>query len=126
VGGNSVVMITGSEIESGFGFSVTPSAAQILSVLPAGCSSVSGVVSCNGVALAPTALPWQVMQLQTATLNLVGQGTHWLQGETTVSFGSGVAVDQLTVTSPTTATVEITVLSGTPLGFAAVASRAQA
>jgi hypothetical protein len=39
-------------------------------------------------------------------------------GETSVSFGPGVIVDQLTVTSPTTATVQITVLSSSPVGFA--------
>jgi hypothetical protein len=118
VGGNSVVMITGSEIESGAGFTVTPSAAQILSILPPGCSVINSVLTCNGVSLPSGSLPWQVMQLQTSTLNIVGQDTHWLQGETSVSFGSGVAVDSLTVTSPTTATVQITVLSGSPVGYA--------
>ncbi len=49
-----------------------------------------------------------VAQLQTATLNIVGVGTHWLQGETTLSFGGGVNDDSLTVTSPTTAQVQIT------------------
>jgi len=37
-----------------------------------------------------------------------------------MSFGSGVAVDQLTITSPTTATVQITVLSSAPVGFASL------
>ena len=89
VGGNSVVMITGAEIESGAGFSVTPSAAEIVSVLPPGCAAVAGTLTCNGVSIPGATLPWQVMQLQTSTLNLVGVGTHWLQGETSVSFGSG-------------------------------------
>ncbi len=120
VGGNSVVMITGSEIESNFAFSVTPGAAEIVSVLPPGCSAVNSALTCNGVAVPAATLPWQVMQLQTTTLNLVGLGTHWLQGETSVSFGPNVSVDSLTVTSPTTATVQITVLSGSPVGYAAL------
>jgi len=60
--------------------------------------------------------------LQTTTLNIVGVGTHWLQGETTLSFGPGVVVDQLTVTDPLHATVQITVLSSAPVGFAALTS----
>ena len=47
-------------------------------------------------------------------------GTHWLQGETKASFGAGVATDSLTITSPTTATAQITVLSTSPVGFAAL------
>lgn len=116
LGGNSVIMITGSEIDSGTGFSVTPSAAQIVSVGPAVPCDPNFAPYCAG----GTAGPWQVAQLRTTTLNIVGQGTHWLQGETTVSFGAGVAIDQLTVTSPTTATVEITVLSSAPVGFASL------
>ena len=61
-----------------------------------------------------------VAQLQTATLNIVGVGTHWRQGETTVSFGPGVVADPLTVNSPTTAQVQITVLSSSPVGYAAL------
>jgi hypothetical protein len=117
VGGNSVIMITGSEIDSGTGFSVTPSAAEILSVGPAvscqGGFTVAGIPGCGG----PSSGPWVVAQLQTTTLNIVGVGTHWLQGETTMSFGPGVNIDLLTVSSPTTAQVQITVLSSSPIGF---------
>jgi hypothetical protein len=117
VGGNSVIMLTGTEIVSGTGFSVTPNAAYIASVGPP-------VQNCNGEFVAycsgSQSGVWVVSQLQTSTLSIVGVGTHWLQGETTVSFGPGVVVDQLTVTSPTTATVQITVLSNSPVGFAAL------
>jgi hypothetical protein len=116
VGGNSVIMITGSEIVSGTGFSVTPSAAEIVSVSPAIACNGLFVTYCGGGGSGSA--PWVVSQLQTATLNIVGVGTHWLQGETTVSFGPGVVVDLLTVTSPLTATVQITVLSSAPVGFA--------
>ncbi|HEY1902662.1 MAG TPA: Ig-like domain-containing protein [Terracidiphilus sp.] len=118
IGGNTVVMITGTEIESGSGFSVTPSAAYIQSVGPAvactGNFTLAGIPGCG----TGSSAPWVVAQLQTTSLNIVGVGTHWLQGETAVSFGSGVIVDQLAVTSPTTATVQITVLSAAPVGFA--------
>ncbi len=116
VGGNSVIMITGSEIVSGTGFSVTPSAAEIVSVSPAIACNGNFVTYCGGSGSGGT--PWVVSQLQTATLNIAGVGTHWLQGETTVSFGPGVVVDSLTVTSALTATVQITVLSSAPVGFA--------
>ncbi|MGP8225142.1 MAG: choice-of-anchor D domain-containing protein, partial [Terracidiphilus sp.] len=120
VGGNSVIMFTGSELVSGTGFSVTPGASLIYSVGPVGCNAnaitiadVCGVSNGAGT-------PYVVTQLQTATLNIVGVGTHWLQGETTASFGAGVATDSLTITSPTTATAQITVLSTSPVGFAAL------
>ena len=120
VGGNSVIMFTGSQIVSGTGFSVTPGASLIYSVGPVGCNAnaitiadVCGVSNGAGT-------PYVVTQLQTATLNIVGVGTHWLQGETTASFGAGVATDSLTITSPTTATAQITVLSTSPVGFAAL------
>jgi hypothetical protein len=120
VGPNSVIMITGSEVVSGAGFSVTPSAAEIISVAPAvqNCGT-SNVADFCGVSPTSTT-PYVVSQLQTATLNIGGVGTHWLQGETSVSFGPGVVIDSLNVTSPTAATVKITVLSTAPVGFAAL------
>jgi len=106
---------------SGSGFSVTPSASSIQSVEPNfTCptnynADVAGFNCSNGGA--PTGVP-VVAQLQTVTLNIVGVGTHWLQGGTTMNFGSGVVTDQLTVSSPTTAQVQITILSSAPVGFA--------
>jgi hypothetical protein len=123
VGSNSVIMITGSEIDSGTGFSVTPSAALIQSVEPNFiCSAdlapgVSDVCSTPGAP--PTGVP-VVAQLQTVTLNIVGVGTHWLQGGTTISFGPGVSIDSLNVSSATQAQAQITVLSTAPVGFAAL------
>ncbi len=120
VGGNSVIMITGSEYVSGTGFSVTPSAAEIVSVKPNFvCQDRPGVTlspACTNGGGAPAGIPI-VSQLQTSILNIVGVGTHWLQGETTVSFGPNVVVDQLAVSSPTIAQVQITVLSSSPVGF---------
>jgi len=122
VGGNSVTMITGSEIEGGTGFSVTPSGAEIIRVGPS-------VAKCSGnfIAVAPgcggsASGVWVVSQTQTSTLSITGVATHWLQGETTMSFGSGVIVDSLTINSPTTATAQITVLSSSPVGYASLTS----
>jgi hypothetical protein len=87
VGGNTVTLITGTEIESGAGFSVTPGAASILSVEPDFTCPPQALTSANfqcSIGGSPTSVP-VVAQLQTITLNIVGVGTHWLQGATTLS-----------------------------------------
>jgi hypothetical protein len=121
VGGNSVIMFTGSQIISGTGFSVTPGASLIYSIGPTGCNA-NGIIFTEDVCGVSNGAgtPYVVTQLQTATLKIVGVGTHWLQGETIASFGSGVVTDSLTINSPTTATAQITVLSTSPVGFAAL------
>jgi hypothetical protein len=123
VGPNGVIMITGSEIDSGTGFSVTPSVALIQSVEPNFTCPVEpppGVANiCTTPGAPPTGVP-VVTQLQTVTLNIVGIGTHWLQGETTISFGPGVNIDALSVLDPTHAVAQITVLSTSPVGYAAL------
>ena len=120
VGGNTVVMYTGSQIVSGSGFSVIPSASYIQSVEPnfvCPSSFTNNIAGFNcSPGSAPTGVP-VVAQLQTVTLNIVGVGTHWLQGETTMNFGYGVVTDLLTVSSPTTAQAQITVLSVAAVGF---------
>ena len=126
LGGNTVVMYTGSEVVSGTDFSVTPGAASIYSVEPPipNCDPNGQFAAwCPGSASIRPAT-WVVSQLQTITLNLVGVGTHWLQGETAITFQTpdgnpdgGIHVDALTVTSPTTAQMQITVLSSAPIGF---------
>ena len=124
VGGNSVIMITplsagGFEYDSGVGFSVTPSAAYITDVaLPACANSTDTNFIANFCNNGSSNIVPVVAQLQTSVLNITGLGTHWLQGETTMSFGPGVNVDQLTINSPTSATAQITVLSTSPVGFA--------
>jgi hypothetical protein len=121
VGGNSVIMFTGSQIVSGTGFSVTPGASLIYSVGPNATCDANAVTFANFCGVSNGAgTPYVVSQLQTVVLNVVGVGTHWLQGETTLSFGPGVAIDSLTVSSPTRAQVQITVLSSSPVGFAAL------
>ncbi|MGD0911310.1 MAG: Ig-like domain-containing protein, partial [Terracidiphilus sp.] len=124
VGGNSVIMITpltggGFEYDSGVGFSVTPSAAYISDVsLPACATTTDANFIANFCNTGTAGIAPVVSQLQTSMLDVTGVGTHWLQGETTLSFGPGVVVDQLTINSPTSATVQITVLSSAPVGYA--------
>jgi hypothetical protein len=50
-------------------------------------------------------------------VTLTGQYTHFQQGVTTASFGSGIAVSQLTVNSPTSATAKINIDPSAALGF---------
>jgi hypothetical protein len=124
VGGNSVVMVTpltggGYEYDSGVGFSVTPSAAYITDVaLPSCANSTDNNFIADFCNNGTSNIVPVVSQLQTSWLNVTGLGTHWLQGETTLSFGPGVNIDQLTINGPMSATVQITVLSTAPVGFA--------
>jgi len=121
VGGNSVILFTGSEIVSGSGFSVSPGASLIYSVGPDATCDANALTIADFCGVSNGAgTPFVVSQLQTITLNVVGVGTHWLQGETSFSFGVGVAIDSLTVSSPTKAQVQITVLSTSPVGFVAL------
>jgi hypothetical protein len=127
VGGNSVVFITDTgagteEIDTGTGFSVTPSAASIATIQPNFTCVNTYAVDDNGQAnnCNPTFGIMVVAQLQTATLNISATGTHWLQGETIVDLGSNIHIDSLTVTSPTSATIQFTVLSTAPVGFASL------
>ena len=103
VGPNSSTAITtdGSEniveVATGQGFSVTSGAGS------ENISFQSG--------------PQIAAQSETLTLNLVGTGTHWLQGETTAVFDAGISADAVNVTDETHASIQITVLSTAALGF---------
>ena len=51
-------------------------------------------------------------------VTLAGQNTNFVNGTSVASFsGTGIVVNSTTVTSPTTATADITILPGTSLGF---------
>ncbi len=121
VGGNGIFMYTADTqtTDSGGGFSVTQGASEITGVVPDSqmCSAnVATYAAACGVSNG-AGTPFVISQMQTATLDVTGQGTHWLQGETQVSFGPGVAIDSLSVTDSTDLTVQITVLSTSPIGF---------
>jgi hypothetical protein len=55
-------------------------------------------------------------QAQTLSVTITGQNTHFVQGVTTVSFGNGITVNSLNVASATSATANITIGTGAPLG----------
>ena len=103
IGPNSSTAITTDtngnivEVATGQGFSVTAGAG-------------SGTLTFQ-------ASPQTAAQSETLTLTLVGTGTHWLQGETTAAFDSGISADAVTVTDETHAAIQITVLSTAGLGF---------
>jgi RHS repeat-associated protein len=53
---------------------------------------------------------------QNLTVNLTGQFTHWVQGTTVSSFGAGITVATLTISSPTTATAVLNIDPAASLG----------
>ncbi|SPE29772.1 hypothetical protein SBA6_1160008 [Candidatus Sulfopaludibacter sp. SbA6] len=53
---------------------------------------------------------------QNLSVALAGQLTNWIQGTTTASFGAGITVASLTVTSPASATAVINIDPGAATG----------
>ena len=93
LGGRGVTATTSTEVaHSIYGFAVTPSLAVVKSVTPN-----------------------TAKQRDTLDVDVVGENTHW-DGTTTFYFGSGISVTGQTVTSPTTATVTITLAPLAQLG----------
>src|SRR5262249_20424155 len=62
------------------------------------------------------ASPTSGTQGQTLSVALTGQGTNWIAGQTTASFGGEINVDSLSVTGPTSATAQITISGAAALG----------
>jgi hypothetical protein len=60
------------------------------------------------------------VQGSTETVTVTGSFTHFIAGVTTANFGSGINVGDVTVTSPTTATVPLAVTTAAPTGFETV------
>lgn len=56
----------------------------------------------------------------TLTIELTGQNTNFIDGTTMATFGSGINVDSVTVTGPTTAIVSITIAADADNGFRSV------
>jgi hypothetical protein len=61
--------------------------------------------------------PAQAAQGQTLSVVVTGTNTNFLQNVTAASFGPGVTVNSIAVTSPTSATVNITVSSSATTGL---------
>ncbi len=87
-GARTVTLTTGSEV-AGFtnGFTVVTTTAIISSLDPGGTSQGA----------------------QNLPVSITGQNTHWVQGASAASFGAGITVVSLTVTSATAATAVINV-----------------
>jgi hypothetical protein len=116
VGGSSVTMVTqlasgNEEVVSGPLFSVTQ-----------GVSSIDHMgLSCEQDYVAATNCQQHQLVLHqgdiTPLFNVFGTGTHWLAGETTLNFGSDIAVSQLIVKSPTWIQCQIAVAYTAAIGF---------
>lgn len=61
--------------------------------------------------------PASASQGTTVTVAVTGQGTHFEQGVTTANFGAGINAGNVTVTSPTQASLSLAVTTGATVGF---------
>ncbi len=106
-------MITGAEDVAGPLFSVTPGIANM--TFTPNCLNANGAGFANCTSTLVT-----VQQGGIVPFNVTGANTHFLQGETTMNFGPGIVVTQLTVNSPTSITGQIAVSYTAPIGFVQV------
>jgi Quinohemoprotein amine dehydrogenase, alpha subunit domain III len=67
-----------------------------------------------------SAAPFSGQPGQSLTVRLLGQYTHWVQGGTTVTFGEGITVNNVTVVDASTADADIVSAPLAPLGGRAV------
>jgi hypothetical protein len=89
------------------------------------CVTVQGEVACyqggfeveTGTSAITNVSPSSARQGETLNVVVTGLHTHFVQGQTTASFGAGIAVNgPVTVTNATQATVNITVQPGAATG----------
>jgi hypothetical protein len=96
VGGRTVQVVTGGEVAIiPNGFTVNAGTPVLTSIAPAG--GVQGQTIAN--------------------VALNGAFTHWAQGTTTATFGTGITVNSLTINSATSATASITIDALTTVGL---------
>jgi hypothetical protein len=95
-GCDAITLTTGSSEQETLAnqFCVTPGSAQLSKLSPS--SSAQGT---------------------TVTVAVTGQNTHFESGVTTANFGAGINAGNVTVTSPTQATVSLAVTTGATVGF---------
>lgn len=70
-----------------------------------------------GAAVVTDVNPGGAGQGQTLTVTVTGQNTHFTAGLTTADFGAGINVSNVTVTSPTSAQVDLAVTSSAANGY---------
>ncbi|MCI0339247.1 MAG: hypothetical protein L0226_16875, partial [Acidobacteria bacterium] len=84
--------------------------AQVISPIP----YVTITITANQASLSLS--PTTGTQGQTLSVNLTGQNTNWVAGQTNVSFGGEINVNSLQINSATSATAQITISSTAALG----------
>lgn len=70
-----------------------------------------------GNAAVATVSPNAAPQGSTLTVEVTGFNTHFIPGVTTANFGAGVSTSNVTVTSATTASVDLAISTEAPSGF---------
>ena len=83
--------------------------------------SASNVFTVNaGIPVIQSLAPVMGQLGQTLPVTITGQFTHFVQGTSQVSFGSGITVNSATVASSTTLTAQISIAPGAALGVRTV------
>ncbi len=128
--GTSALSVSGITVNNFVVTSATTATADLVIPAGAGIGSHSATVSTGGenaslinaftvVAATPvisTVSPASAAQGATVAVAVTGQFTHFVQGTTTVSFGTGVTVNSVTVSSATALSVNITVPATSNVG----------
>jgi hypothetical protein len=88
---------------------------------PESASRTNGFTVTNGTPVLATVSPNTGAQgVSNLSVALTGQFTHWVQGTTTASFGSGITVNSLTVSSATSATAVVSISATATAGASSV------
>ena len=74
------------------------------------------IYQCSGAQITGVTPPTGRQGRVGLNVSLTGSGSHFAQGVTTASFGAGIAVNSVTVTDATHASVNITIASNAALG----------
>ena len=77
---------------------------------------VNGFTVTSGTPRLTAVSPGSGQQGQTLNLSVTGQFTNFVNGQTTAGLGAGVTVNSVTVTSATTATINVTVIALADIG----------
>ena len=84
--------------------------------------ATNGFTVTSGTASITQVSPNAGQQNSNAVVTLTGNNTHWVQSGTTVSFGSGINVGNITVDSPSLLHVDIAITPGAALGTRSITS----
>ncbi len=120
IGINSVTVtdLTHATVNITISGGATPEA-QTVSLATGGeiASLINGFTVTAGTPEVTVVNPGSGNQGDTAdSISITGQSTHWLQGTTAASFGSGVTVTSLTINSATSATAVIAISATAAIG----------